>query len=110
MGQYLGIMLDDLISNLVYPKILVIFPWEDQIPLFQSLKLCNKAWKRLIDSSSQWLHTKFCLLVLHFEQQVALEAKRRLQWKNREFGSYYMYKGENYYISSDDCNGASNGL
>jgi hypothetical protein len=69
-----------------------------------------KAWKRLISSSSQWLHTQFCLLVLHFEQQVALEAKRRLQWKNCEFGSYYMYKGEAYYIFSDDFDGASNDL
>jgi hypothetical protein len=47
---------------------------------------------------------------LHFEQQVALGAKRRVQWKNREYGSYYMHKGENYYISSDDSDGASNDL
>jgi hypothetical protein len=103
-------MLDDLILSLVYPKILDISPWDDQTPLFQSLRLCNKAWKKLIESSSQWLHSKFCLLILHFEQQVTLEAKRKLQWKNREFGSYCMYKGENHYISSNDSNGASNDL
>ncbi len=50
---------------------------------------------------------QICFFVFHFEQ-VALEAKRKLQWKNHEFGSYYMHKGEDYYISFDDSDGASN--
>jgi hypothetical protein len=67
MGQYLGTFPDDLILTLVVPRILKASLWEEQTKFFQSLRFCNKAWKRLIDSSSTWLHTKFCLLVLHFE-------------------------------------------
>jgi hypothetical protein len=109
MGQYLGIMPNDLILNLIFLNILVISSWEDQTQVFQILKLCNKAWKNLIDSNSQWLNTKFCLLILHFEQQATLEVKKKLQWKNHESRSYYMYKGEDY-MSFDDFDGASNDL
>jgi hypothetical protein len=67
MGQYLGTMPNDLILSPIYPNILVISSWEDQTQVFQSLRLCDKAWKKLIDNSSQWLNTKFFLLVLQFE-------------------------------------------
>jgi hypothetical protein len=42
MGQYSGTMPNDLILNLVYPKILDVSPWEDQTQLFQSLEKANK--------------------------------------------------------------------
>jgi hypothetical protein len=109
MGQYSRIVHNDLILSPIYPNILAISWWEDQTQVFQSLRLCNKAWKKLIDSSSQWLNTKFCLLVLHFEWQATLEVLKKLQWKNCESINYYMYKGEDC-MSFDDFDGTSNDL
>jgi len=109
MGQYSGTMPNDLILSPIYPNIPVISSWEDQIQVFQSLRLCDKAWKKLIDNSSQWLDTKFFLLVLHFEWQATLEVKKKLQWKNCESENYYMYKGEDY-MFFNDFDGVSNDL
>jgi hypothetical protein len=75
MGQYSGTLPNDLVLNLVLPRILNC-SWQDQIELFQNLHLCNKAWKTLINCTPQWLQTKFCILVLHFECLVTLEEQR----------------------------------
>jgi hypothetical protein len=87
MGQYSRTLLNDFVLNLVFTRILNC-SWQDHTELFQNLHLCNKVWKTLINCTPQWLQTKFCLLVLHFECLATLEEQRVQQLKNYESRSY----------------------
>lgn len=109
MGQYLRTMPNDLILSLIYPNILAISSWEDQTQVFQSWRLCNKAWNKLINSGSQWLNTKLCLLVLHFERQATLEVKKNYNGKTMNPKAIICTKVKTT-MSFNDSDGASNDL
>ncbi len=54
MGQFLNDLPNDLLFENIWPSILKIFPWKDQIALFFNLCLMNKVQKQLVNRSESW--------------------------------------------------------
>jgi hypothetical protein len=65
-----------------------------QNQLFQDLRVCNKAWKKLVNNNGEWFHNKSCDLVLHLEQQdnhLKEQVQQKRKWKSHTFGSHYIF-------------------
>lgn len=54
MGQFSNDLPNDLLLENIWPSILKISPCKDQIALFFSLHLSNKAQKQLVNRSESW--------------------------------------------------------
>jgi hypothetical protein len=67
--------------------------------------ICNKAWKKLVDNNGEWLHNKFCDLVLHLEQQdkrLNEQITRKWIWDRDTFENYYMFSNIDQHYNDAD--------
>ncbi len=89
MGQYSKILSDDLIVNIIWPKIEEVNPIEEWKELCHNLRLCNKSWKNFVDNNEAWK----IWTVLHMDVQMdnlTMEAHREEAYKKHGgSGSYY---------------------
>jgi hypothetical protein len=95
---------DDLILKIVWPHVLKVAPWRERNKLFQNLRICDKAWKKLVDSSGGWLHNKFYHFVLHLKQQdkqLKEQVGQKHIWDKDTFENYYMFNIDQHYNDID---------
>jgi hypothetical protein len=87
MGQFSNDLFDDLLLENIWPSILKISPWQDQIALFFSLHLLNKAWKQLVDSSESW--SAYNVRLVEYQHiEYFMEQNRKAKYENRGPESY----------------------
>lgn len=87
MGQLSNDLPNDLLLENIWPSILKIFPWQDQITLFFSLHLLNKAWKQLVDSNESWSAYNVHL-AKYQHTKYFMEQDRKAKYENRGHESY----------------------
>jgi predicted class III extradiol MEMO1 family dioxygenase len=76
MEDFSNFFFDFVILNHIWPQICDILPIESQTFILENLRICNKAWKELVDTSVEYGHYLEWAYVQKHDKEIIKDIKK----------------------------------